>query len=436
MSERMPLTPIEAERERKKRERLNWEKLLAYYMMQKWENEKKREKKKRDVDPVELFMLHVARGRDLTELIFEKEPGKKSLFELLEEMESYQEEDSPFRSLLTTLREKPENKREVETAVEECIRAAPARILERQRTLAERKEPENGIKRAEEERRLNREMCFLRGVMPRELYMMLCRELTLQGRLTDPDRDFLYVPDREARVTYDQYTAKHRTEPVERDGKLANKDRVFTSAAYMIAAWEQRNQAVFDEKKADARAMELFKGRAFRAYMDRHPGSLLAAARNTGLEIIGADLAATEADLARKSAMLRSARDTFKLALPGKPAAFHRLTNALDRFVESDGEAPEEERSGLQKRLTEYVLTGKDPKSGEYDGKCVLGALCALKALTPEQDFDRLLGAVNRTREPADRIDGKTLDAFPAQNLRETEDRLREEVRGPEINAL
>ena len=432
MSGRMPQTPEEEERDRKKRERQYWEKILAYYMMQKWEKEQKQEEKKIDVHPVDLFMIHVTQGRDLAELIFEKQPGRKSLFELLEDMEPFQEEDSPFRSLLHTMRERPEDKQGVKSALEECIRVAPARILDRQRALGRNNGPENEIRRAEEERRLEGEMCFLRGVMPRDLYLMLCRELTLQGRITDPERDFLYVPDRESRVTYEQYTARHRTEPQEREGKLSNADQVFTSAAYMMAAWEQRNEAVFDERKADARAMELFNGRAFRTYMDRHPGSLLAAARNTGLDIISTDLAAEDADLARRSAMLRSARDTLKPAAAGKPAAFQRMANALDRCVSADGGLPEEDLSGLKGRLAEYVLS-EDPKSEEYDRKCVVGAMRALKALMPEQDFSRFLNVVNHAREPGDQIDGEQLDTAAARNERGREELRREAVPGEEI---
>ena len=434
MSERMTQSPAAEEQERKRREKRNWEKLLAYYMMQKWENEQKREEKKSDIHPIDLFMMHVSQGRDLAERIFEKKPGQKSLYQLLEDMESYQEADSPFRKLLTTLREKPEDKQEVQSAVEECIRVAPARILERQRALARENGPENEQKRAEEERRLTGEMCFLRGVMPRELYRMLCRELTLQGRITDPEHDFLYVPDREEHLTYDQYTARHRTEPVERDGELANRDQVFTAAAYMMAAWEQRNEPVFDEKKADARAMELFSGRAFRTYMDRHPGSLLAAARNTGLDVISADLAALEADLARRSVLLRSARDTLKSAASGKSAAFHRMTNALDRYVLSDGAVPEEDRMALRNKLAEYVMTEGDPRNRAYDRECVCGALRALKALATEQEFDRFLTIVNREREPADRIDRKELDALPARNEQEIEAPGRELGRELELH--
>ena len=44
-------------------------------------------------------------------------------------------------------------------------------------------------------------------------------------------------------------------------------------------AAEQKDEPVFDEKKAEARAMELTGSKAFRQYMKLHPGSLLAAAQ-------------------------------------------------------------------------------------------------------------------------------------------------------------
>ena len=428
MSERMTQNPAEEERERKKREKRSWEKILAYYMMQKWEDEQKRGLKRDSAHAIEVFMEQVAQGRDLTALLFEKKPGQKSLAELLEDMEPDQEEDSPFRKLLHTVRERPWDKQEVRSGVEDCIRRAPGRILERQRALAAENGPESEEKRAKEEQRLTREMCFLRGVMPKELYRMLCRELTLQGRLTDPERDFMYVPEREERITYEQYTERHRTELQERNGELANMDQVFTSAAYMMAAWEQRNEPEFDEKKADARAMEFFSGRAFRVYMTRHPGSLLAAARNTGLDIISADLTAMEAELARRDALLHSGLNTLKAAIIGKSAAYYRMTNSLDRYAAMNGEVPEAESTGLKNRLAEYVLTEGDPRHQNYDRACVLGAMRALKALTPEQDFSRFLTIVNRDREPAAQIDAKELDELPAVLEREAEPPQRELV--------
>ena len=432
MNEQKTQSLAEAELERKRREKRNWEKLLAYYMMQKWEEEQRRGPNRESIHPIDLFMEQIAQGRDLARLLFEKKPGQKSAYELLKDMDPYQEADSPFRKLLHTLQEKPEDKQEVQSAVEGCIRVAPGRILDRQRDLAA-DHPKNEKMRAEEERRLSAEMCLLRMLMPPDLYVKLCRQLTLQGRITDPKHDFLYAPEPEELVTYEQYTTQHRTEPQERDGKLANRDQVFTSAAYMMAAWEQRDAVKFDRKKADARAMELFNSRAFLVYMDKHPGSLLAAARNTGLEIISADLAALEAEHVRNNTLLRSARDTLLSAAPGKSAAFLRMTNALDRYISAGGEAAENADVGLKNQLAEYVLTEGDPRNGEYDRTCVFGAMRALKALMPEQDFHRFLEIVNGKRGPADRINVETLDTLPSRNELENENLRREAARENEV---
>ena len=163
-------------------------------------------------------------------------------------------------------------------------------------------------------------------------------------------------------------------------------------------------------------------------YMTRHPGSLLAAARNTGLDIISADLTAMEAELARRDALLHSGLNTLKAAIIGKSAEYYRMTNSLDRYAAMNGEVPEAERTGLKNRLAEYVLTEGDPRHQNYDRACVLGAMRALKALTLEQDFSRFLTIVNRDREPAAQIDAKELDELPAVLEREAESPQRELV--------
>ena len=86
----------------------------------------------------------------------------------------------------------------------------------------------------------------------------------------------------------------------------------------------------------------------------------------------------------------------------------------------------------MKGRLAEYVLS-EDPKSEEYDRKCVVGAMRALKALMPEQDFSRFLNVVNHAREPGDQIDGEQLDTAAARNERGREELRREAVPGEEI---
>ena len=188
--------------------------------------------------------------------------------------------------------------------------------------------------------------------------------------------------------------------PEEKAGQLANAGDVYSAAAYMLAAYEQKDAIEFDEAKADARAMELSGSRAFKAYMKGHPGNLLAAARGTAVEETHNGVAALDADLSRRDAILTNTRDSLKKLATGKTPCFHRMLNALDRFVNADTEPTQEEKAGLVNALGDYITTDGSPKSREYNKECFTQAMCSVKALLPEQDFEKVVEQVNVGREP------------------------------------
>ena len=252
--------------------------------------------------------------------------------------------------------------------------------------------------------------------MSPERYQQLFQELVKQGRIRIPERE-AGEPQRAERtgLSYDGYVAARKAMPKERDGELDNLDELLTAAAYLLAAYEQKDQAAFDEKKADARAMELSGSKAFRLYMKDHPGSLFAAAQNTGLEATGADMAALEAELQARDAVLTSVRDALQSQASGQSAAYHRMTNALHRFVTAPNEPGKKEKDALTMTLAQYVMTEGDPRTPGFRREAGLQAATALRALLPEKDFETFLKTANARRGPEEQITRELLDARSSQ---------------------
>ena len=408
-------------RERKKQEEERWRRILAWYMMQHWETARQAELAKYESLPIRALLGQYVAERGLAALL-RKRVGDSSPYELLQEMDAFQEADSPFRKLLQTMERSPGAEQEINDALADCIREAPERILRRERrrsirirgTDARTLSQEEVQRRAEEERRLNCEMRFLKSVMPPELYKSLAAELQKQGRMRGAEQSAESAAEAPG-GDYADYTARHRVEPVERGGVLANADAVFTAAAYQIAAWEQKDAERFDEKKADARAMEISGMRAFRTYMQQQPGSLLAAARGTALDFTHDAMLALDAAFTLRDRYLRPARDALKRAASGKSAEFHRMANELDHFLSAEAEPPRETREALIKSLGRYVLAESAPGSRDHDRTSTLSALSALRALTSDRDFARLLETVNRGRDAGAQIDAAMLDALSEQ---------------------
>ena len=423
------LTPAEKEEERKKQEAAWWQKVITYYLNQMYHAEVDREVEKYKPEPLPFFhaMAEHIHEKHVLETLYEKKPGQLSAYEVLEKLDKYQEEDSPFRTLLTDLREsreKPEDaaaKEKAERSLSRCVEEAPVQIVSRTRRNAMRvkraaqrpeQRPEEAPPKPDpgEEERTRYEMTFLRAVMPTELYRKLCDELTKQGRPVDPMKDFLSIPEREGGRSYEEYTAMHRVNPVEKDGKLANLDEIVTSAAYMLAAFEQKDEPDFDEKAADARAMELSGSKGFRAYVSSHPGSILAAARNTGIEATHRELTALEQSLQKRDAVLGSVRDAMRRSSSGKTAAYHQIMNAIDRFVSSPDDPSEQERSALGLKLAQYVMTEGNPNSPHYRKEDAMLAARAMKALLPRRDFEAFLTTANQGRAPGEKLRAEELE--------------------------
>ena len=434
-------TAAELEKERKLRDAEWWNRVIVYYLNQMYHDEVDRQVEKYRPKLLVEQMADYFRAQNLETLrkLTEKKPGEFSALELLQKMERFQEADSPFLGLMNNIRESPDSEEKLAEAVNRVVEEAPERILNRGRRNAihirKKQQPEAEAPReaqeeqAQEEERLRYELAFLRTVMSPERYQQLFQELVKQGRIRIPERE-VEEPQRAERtgLSYDGYVAARKAMPEERDGELSNLDELLTAAAYMLAAYEQREQAAFDEKKADARAMELSGSKAFRLYMKDHPGSLLAAAQNTGLEATGADMAALEAQLNARDVVLASVRDALRSQASGQSAAYHRMTNALHRFVTAPNEPGKKEKDALALTLAQYVMTEGDPRNAGFRREAGLQAATALRALLPEKDFETFLKTANARRGPEEQITREMLDARSTQP--------REAVQAPEAPVI
>lgn len=407
----------ELERKKKLREQQWWKTVLAYYMMEGYRKEL--EQAYAQMSPLAAFesMSQMMLKNGAVDKLFEKKEGMLSPLEMLERMNP--EEGSAFHELLTEMKRKPPLRRNLARATARVVVEEPPRVLERAAKERERTEewkrahpqkeydPKLDEKHQQYEDRLQCEMSLLRMVMPPKLFKDLCSELERQGRKVDLERDFMGVKDPKAKkekeqeqATYKRYVEKNRVDPKEKAGKLANSDDVFTAAAYMLAAYEQKDNPEFDERKADARAMELSGSRAFRVYMKGHPGSMLAAARNTGLEATHDSITALDGELKHRDAVLCDARDSLKSIATGKTARFHKMLNTLDRFTNMDVEPSKEEKRDLTLALADYAVNDCAPTSREGDKLSFQQSMRAIKALVPEKDFDALIDRVNIGRDP------------------------------------
>ena len=426
MGKQESLTPAEQEKERKRRDAAWWKKVITYYLNQMYHEELDPAERQYRTEPLIVYMAGYIREQRLLDKLREKKPGQLSAIELLEKMEKYQEEDSPFRTLLHDLKESPEDEKKIAESVTRCVEEAPQRILNRGRRNAvhikmpakkETGEPEKPEQQPEidpeEAERTRYEMTLLRGLMPQQLYLKLCEGLIEQGRMKDPETEFLFEPEEKPGPTYEEYVAQHKTDPKEREGELGNMDDIFTSAAYVLAAYEQRKSPWFDEKKADARAMQLSGSKAFRAFVKSHPGSLLAAAGNTGVGATYRELTALEKKLKAQDEALTPIRAAMRARATGKTAAYHQMMNALNRFAASDDPSPKE-KDALRMKLAGFIMTDGNPGSQHYNREDCLLAAGAMKVLLSKKEFDTFLTAANAVRPPDEKLHMEELDAVLA----------------------
>lgn len=363
--------------------------------------------------------------------------------ELLLELGLDEPPDSPLGELIAEVRRNPRSEKKLTAALTRVIAEEPPRMLadaqkERERRAEWRSKHAKEAKAAGDfeiidaeearyEARLQKKMAFLSAVMPPELYKELSQKLAGGEYTIDVDQPDERKKEKDRKHDYKGYVKDRRVEPEKESGKFANAADVYSAAAYMLAAWEQKDAPEFDEAKADARAMELSGSRAFKAYMKGHPGNLLAAASGTAVGETYNGITALDTDLSRRDAILTDARDSLKHMASGKTRRFHTMLNALDRFVNADTEPSKQERNELAVSLADYICTDCAPDSREADSACFKQAMRAVKALLPEKDFEKVVEQVNVDRSP--KVRAADFDFAPTAKELRPEDPARELTR-------
>ncbi len=409
------LTAEELQKKKKREAELQWQKILAYYMMETYVM------KAEALAEAEMQAAYRATDQfiqrhGLLQRLFEKKGDGPSPAELLMEIGKDEPLDSPLGELFFEMQKKPLSEGKLTHALTRVIAEEPPRMIadaqkererraEWEREHAKEAEAADSFELVDEEQvryaaRLDKKMAFLRTVMPPELYKELEQRLASGEYTFNADQLGAQEKQQEHKRDYQSYVKEKRVEPEEKAGKLANAGDVYSAAAYVIAAYEQKDAPEFDEAKADARAMEISGSRAFKVYMKGHPGNLLAAARGTAVEDTHDGIAALDADLSRRDAILTDVRDSLKNMATGKTPCFHQMLSALDRYVNADTEPSQQEKESLVSALGTYVSKDCAPDSGELDTACFTQAMRAVKALLPEKKFAAVLDMVNEGRAP------------------------------------
>ena len=404
----------ELEKKRRKERELWWKKILAYYMMEKLVEE---QKKAEVVTEFAYYRTQMVIRESMIGALFYKEPGRMSAKEMLEEISQYEDDDSPFKKLMDKINEEPMSEKETEEAIAEVIEKAPPKMIEDAKAERERREAlqqQEELKAAEQplakpairvpdeaairyDRQMRMKLAFLKRLMPAALFNELCQGLAREGHAVNVAA--LDIPDRNpARMTYNDYVAARKTQMQMHDGRFVNANNVYTSAAYMLAAYEQKDYPVFNAARADERARELFGSKAFRVYLDSHPGSLVAAAQNTFLDITHDGLIELEEKIAARDAVLDTVSKSLRSRASGQTANYHRMLNKMERFVKSPAEPSDDEKKQLIRAIGDYVLTDCAPGSEVADENGLRDAMCAAGALLPEDSFTKLLEQVNAGR--------------------------------------
>ena len=411
------------EKKRKKEREAWWKKILAYYMLQQIAQEQKRAEMLQTYALNHLLVTteEIVVKKDLLARLFRKEPGRMSALEILEKMMPGEKADSPFRALYGKICRQPMSEAETEKAIAEVIEQAPPMILEdarqereraqsfqeRQAEERRRREQEQPLARPEMvkedreglryEEQLRLKMAFLKQLMPQQIFNELVQGLAREGQQVDVNRLDL-ADELPAHLSYEGYIAQKQTLLQMHNGKFVHADNVYTSAAYMLAAYEQKDAPHFDAARADERAREIFGSKAFRVYLDSHPGSLVAASQNMFIDITHEGIVNLNAELEARDRTLAAVGRNMRKDASGQTAAYNRAMNKLDRFVKSPVEPSEEEKKGLISALGEVVLKDCAPGSAVASENAMQDAMCALKALVPPESFRKLLDKVNEGR--------------------------------------
>ena len=409
----MPENMALIEKRRKKERQEWWRKILAYYMMEKIADEKRKAEILRNYA---MYHTAIVIEEGMLSLLFRKEPGRMSAMEILEQMED-EDLDSPFGKLLQKVRKEPVSEKETEEAIAEVIDKAPPLILRDVKTERERQEALIQQEKAKQEqnpearpapwepdqqairfgRQLRLKLAFLKQVMPAPLFGELVGALAREGHVVNVNA--LDIPDPpQLRVTYQSYIAEKQARLQVHNNRFVNADNVYTSAAYMLAAYEQKNMPVFNAERADERARELFGSKAFRVYLDTHPGSLVAASQNTFLDITHEGLMKLETEIAVRDETLAAVSRSLRRNASGQTANYHRMLNKMERMAASPVEPSDAEKKALITAIGDYVLKDCAPGSQVGDEAAMKEVLCAARVLMPEERFGRLLEQVNTGR--------------------------------------
>ena len=431
----------EEQKQKKRRLELMWEKILAYYMMETYVS-KAQEKAEIELRSAYYTTSQYVKKHGLLNKLIEKKGDGPSASELIQEVGSLETPESPLGELFAELQKKQPSEEKLLNALTRVIVEEPLRILEDSQHEQDRRinwERSNSVEieqagdfelvdeeQVRYEERLGKKMAILRTVMPHELYQELEQSLESEGRVIRTDQiDTKDQPSQ--RGGYESYIKAKSVEPEEKAGKLANAGDVYSAAAYMLAAWEQKDASEFDEEKADARAMELSASRAFKVYMKGHPGNLLAAARGTAIEEAHNGITALDADLSRRDTVLANTRDSLKRMATGKTPRFHHMLNALDRFVNADTEPSQKEKTGLVNILGEYIIN-EGSGSCEYDKNCFIEAMRSIKVLLTESDFEKVVGRINEGR--TSKVKAADFDVEETSKTPECEEPIKKLLRG------
>ena len=436
------LTAKELEKKKRREAELQWKKILVYYMMEAYVT-KAQAQAEAELRNAFLATSRYVEEHGLLNRLLERKGDGPSPAELLAEIGKFEPPDSPLGELWTEMQKAPPSEEKLNKALTRVIVEEPPRMIEAAQKEQERRtewershakeiEAAGDFELVDEEKlryeeRLAKKMALFQVVLPPEVYKEL--EQGLQSAECTFDAARLGEAQPEKKRDYKSYVKEKRVEPEEKAGKLANAGDVYSAAAYMLAAYEQKDAPEFDEAKADARAMELSGSRAFKAYMKGHPGNLLAAARGTAVEETHDGVAALDADLSRRDAILVDARDSLKSMATGKTKCFHRMLNALDRFVNADTEPSKQERNELVVTLAEYVTTDCAPDSREANTECFTQAMRSVKAIVPEKDFSAFVDRVNVGREP--KVKAADFDLVPVAQEKTQGEPVRELVLEP-----
>ena len=259
-------------RRKKREEEERWKKLFMYYMLER--EKMRKEGRLQELDDPFSYGYFAASGRggvSALGFLLRIQPDGTSLADRVKRIGELEDEDSPFRRLWEKLSEDPASEQEVQQALERVIQDEPPRMLADAQRERERRFEFKRVHREKErlpedleavryDRRVEDKLSFLRLVMPKELFEELTNSLQREGRFLDNDGPKAEKePEPRPAVSYQQYVESKSIDPKvaidEKSARLANSGDVYTAAAYVLAAWEQKDAEVFDPQKADARAL-------------------------------------------------------------------------------------------------------------------------------------------------------------------------------------